>query len=203
MPTEKHVAIYLRVSTKRQDTKSQEPDLKRWAEANSDQTVAWYRDKFTGKTMDRPGWSKLQGAIDRGEVSKVVCWRLDRLGRTAKGLTALFAELIERKVNLVSLKDGLDLSTPAGRLMANVLASVAQFETELRAERVLAGQAAARASGRTWGGSEKGRLISVTPEQIEVVHSMEAQRAKITAIARATGLSRPTVYRLLAEHEPK
>jgi DNA invertase Pin-like site-specific DNA recombinase len=48
--------------------------------------------------------------------------RLDRLGRTAKGLTSLFDDLIRWKVNLVSLKDGLDLSTPAGRLMANILA---------------------------------------------------------------------------------
>ena len=59
---------------------------------------------------------------------------LDRLGRTAKGLTALFEDLVTRKVNLVSLKDGLDLSTPAGRLMANVLASVAAYETEVRSE---------------------------------------------------------------------
>ncbi|NMD14362.1 MAG: recombinase family protein, partial [Caldisericales bacterium] len=65
-----------------------------------------------------------------GNVSQVVCWRLDRLGRMAKHLTALFADLQERKVNLVSLKDGLDLSTAAGRLMANMLASVAQFERE-------------------------------------------------------------------------
>lgn len=202
MPAPKSVAIYLRVSTKWQDTKSQEPDLKRWAEANCDQPVLWYRDKFTGKSMDRPGWNKLQAAIERGEVGLVVCWRLDRLGRTAKGLTALFADLSERKVNLVSLKDGLDLSTPAGRLMANVLASVAQFETEVRAERVLAGQAAARAAGRTWGGSVKGRLLTVTPEQINLVHTLKGEGAKITAIARATGLSRPTIYRVLREHLP-
>lgn len=202
MPASKSVAIYLRVSTKRQDTKSQEPDLKRWAEAHCDQPVLWYRDKFTGKSMDRPGWNKLQAAIERGEVGLVVCWRLDRLGRTAKGLTALFADLSERKVNLVSLKDGLDLSTPAGRLMANVLASVAQFETEVRAERVLAGQAAARAAGRTWGGSAKGRLLTVTPEQINLVHTLKGEGAKITAIARATGLSRPTIYRVLREHLP-
>jgi DNA invertase Pin-like site-specific DNA recombinase len=59
-------------------------------------------------------------------------------------------------VNLVSLKDGLDLSTPAGRLMANVLASVAQYETEVRGERVRAGQLVARKSGKRWGGSRSG-----------------------------------------------
>lgn len=66
--------------------------------------------------------------MERGEVSTIVVWRLDRLGRTASGLTKLFDELRARKVNLVSLRDGLDLATPAGRLMANVFASVAQYE---------------------------------------------------------------------------
>jgi len=96
------------------------------------------------------------GAAPASHLSAIVCWRLDSLGRTAKGLTALFHELYERKVNLVSLKDGIDLNTPAGRLMANMLASVAQYETEVRAERVMAGQARARSQGKRWGGSVRG-----------------------------------------------
>ena len=128
---------------KRQDTASQEPDLKTWAE-RQDRPVIWYRDKFTGRSMERPGMAKLLSNLGTGRVSAVVVWRLDRLGRTAKGLTALFDDLVKSKVNLVSLRDGFDLSTPAGRLMANVLASVAAYETEVRAERVIAGQAAAR-----------------------------------------------------------
>ena len=94
--------------------------------------------------MDRPGFERLMAAVRAGKVSTIVIWRLDRLGRTASGLTALFEDLRSREVNLVSLKDGLDLATPAGRLMANFLASVAAFETEVRAERVMAGLAAAR-----------------------------------------------------------
>jgi DNA invertase Pin-like site-specific DNA recombinase len=76
----------------------------------------------------------------------LVVRRLGRLGRTAKGLTSLFEDLIRWKVNLVSLMDGLDLVTPAGQLMANILAGVAAYETAVRAERILAGQAAVR----TW-----------------------------------------------------
>lgn len=198
---EKHIAIYLRVSSKQQDTRSQEPDLERWAAAHADgQPIKFYRDKFTGKTMDRAGWNRLSKAIEAGHVSKVVVWRLDRLGRTASGLTKLFDDLQAKKVDLVSIKDGLDLSTPAGRLMANVLASVAAYETEVRAERVLAGQAKARAEGKMWGGSEKGRLISVTPEQIETIRRLNNEGANKTAMAKATGLSRPTVYRILADH---
>lgn len=192
----KHVAIYIRVSSKQQDTKSQLPDLKRWADAQ-DSPVKWYEDQASGKSMDRPAWKKLEAAFRSGQVSQVVVWRLDRLGRTASGLTALFDELQERKVNLVSLKDGLDLSTPAGRLMANVLASVAQYETEVRAERVRAGQAAARAKGKRWGGSKAGVRKVVTSTQAKMIRRMKAEGEPVSAIARAVGLSRPTIYDVL------
>ena len=193
----KHTAIYLRVSSKAQDTASQEPDLKRYVTADGADSVVWYSDTFTGKSKDRKGWNKLMDAVRDGKVSKVVCWRLDRLGRTARGLTALFEELIGRKVNLVSLKDGIDLNTAAGRLMANVLASVAQYETEVRAERVRAGQAVAKANGKRWGGGVKGRRIKVTDEQIRVIHRMSTDGDSIASIARAVSLTRPTVYQYL------
>jgi DNA invertase Pin-like site-specific DNA recombinase len=131
-------------------------------------------------------------------VSALVVWRLDRLGRTAKGLTALFDDLTTRKINLVSLKDGLDLATPAGRLMANVLASVAQYETEVRAERIVAGQAVARAKGVRFGRpAGTGRPIKVTPEQEATIRRLKAEGKKLAGIARAVGLSRPTIYAVL------
>jgi DNA invertase Pin-like site-specific DNA recombinase len=194
------IAIYVRVSTKRQDTKSQEPDLNRWAEAYADrQPVTWYRDKATGKTMDRPGWRKLEADIAAGKVAKVVVWRLDRLGRTASGLCTLFDDLRTRKVSLVSLRDGLDLETPSGRLMANVLASVAAYENEVRAERVMAGQAVARANGKRWGGSKPGIRKTVTDEQIAVIRHLKTEGTSVAAIARAVRLSRTTVYGVLGE----
>jgi DNA invertase Pin-like site-specific DNA recombinase len=188
-----HVAVYARVSSKSQDTKSQKHDLERWIAAQ-DQPVKWYHDKFTGKVMERPGWLKLEADMRAGLVSGIVVWRLDRLGRTAKGLTALFSELAERKVKLFSLKDCLDLDTPAGRLMAHVLASVAQYETEVRAERVRAGQEVARAKGKKWGGRKLGSRAKVTTEKEAVIRSMHATGAKIAVIARTVELSRQTVY---------
>jgi DNA invertase Pin-like site-specific DNA recombinase len=76
-------------------------------------------DQFTGTTMGRPGMLKLMSDLQKGDIDTIVCWRLDRLGRTAAGLTALFEDLKQHKCNLISLKDNLDLSTPAGRLNAN------------------------------------------------------------------------------------
>ena len=145
------IAVYVRVSSKSQDTKSQKPDLERWIKVHAaGSPVRWYSDHFTGKTMERKGWKRLEADIESGLVGKVLVWRLDRLGRTASGLTRLFDDLTARKITLISIKDGLDLATPAGRLMANVLASVAQYETEVRAERVLAGLAVAREGRQAW-----------------------------------------------------
>jgi DNA invertase Pin-like site-specific DNA recombinase len=193
----KVTAIYVRVSTRRQGTESQEPDLKRWAESHAGE-VRWYRDRFTGRTMHRKGFDALTRDIHAGLVGAVVVWRLDRLGRTAKGLTALFEDFTARKINLVSLRDGLDLSTPAGRLMANVVASVAQYESEIKSENILAGLEVAKANGVKLGRpTGPGKAIKVTPEQEEAIVRLKSEGKKIAAIARTTGLSRPTVYKVL------
>src|SRR5438128_1316363 len=133
--------IYQRISTRGQDLASQHQELAAWATGKQ---VEWLSDIFTGKSMERPGMEKLLKGIRSGKVKTVVVWRLDRLGRTASGLTAFFEELQTRKVNLISLRDGVDLSTPAGRLLANIIASVAAYETEVRGERVAAGIEAKR-----------------------------------------------------------
>jgi DNA invertase Pin-like site-specific DNA recombinase len=162
-----------------------------------DAPVQWYTDKFTGKTMDRPGWRRLEADMIAGKVSKIVVWRLDRLGRTAAGLTALFEDLQRRHIGFEALRDKVDLSTAAGRLMANVLASVAAYENEIRSERIRAGQAVAMANGKRWGGSRKGRRLKVTAEQVQAIRRLKDEGQKVAAIARATGLSRPTIYSVL------
>ncbi len=189
-------AVYVRVSSRSQDMRSQEAELKRWAQG-AGFPVRWYSDKATGTKMERPAMDRLLADVMMGCVDRIVVWRLDRLGRTASGLTKLFEDLRGRGVRLYSLRDSLDLDTPAGRLMANVLASVAAYETEVRRERQQAGIEAARAAGKRWGGSTKGRLLKVTPEQVAAVQRLHAEKTGIAAIARTVGLSRPTVYRLL------
>jgi DNA invertase Pin-like site-specific DNA recombinase len=194
----------MRVSkTKGQDTASQKPDLDRWAKGQ-DGSVEFFTDKQTGKTMDRPAFNRMMDAVQAGKVKTIVVWRLDRLGRTAKGLTSLFEDLQARKVNLVSIKDGLDLSTPAGRMMANVLASVAQYETEVRAERIHAGLEVAKENGVKLGrpkqvGDGKGKRIKVTAEQEAIVRRLKDEGQGVSAIARTTGLSRPTIYSIIGQ----
>ena len=197
---ERTTSLYLRVSTNQQSTRSQRPDLERWLKAQDPDDlgrVAWFEDKATGKNMDRPGWQRLQAQIDAGQIGRLVVWRLDRLGRTAAGLCKLFERLQEKKTRLVSLRDAVDLGTPSGRLIANVLASVAAYETEVRGERVKAGQAAARADGKSWGGSKAGRLIGITPEQAALVVQMHRDGQRPAVIARSVGVNRSSVYRIV------
>ena len=79
-----------------------------------------------------------------------------------------------------------------------ILASVSEYENEVRRERVLAGQQVARRNGKRWGGSKKGWRWRVTDEQVAAIRDMKAARTPIAKIARIAGLSRSTIYRLLS-----
>ena len=81
--------------------------------------------------------------------------------------------------------------------MANVLASVAAYENEVRSERIVAGQQAARAMGKSWGGSKPGVRKRVTEDQERVIRRLKQEGTPVTRIAQAVGLSRPTIYDVL------
>jgi DNA invertase Pin-like site-specific DNA recombinase len=196
------VAIDARVSSRKQDQASQLPDLERYAKRAADdgEQVLWFRDKHTGKTMDRPGWNAAAAAFRAGRVDRIVVWRLDRLGRTSSGLAVLFDELIARKVNLVSIREGVELGTPTGRMVAGILASVAVSEAEVRGERTVAGQEVARAQGKHMG-RPRGRHtpIKVNDDRRAIVARLrgEGVGVGVAAISRAVGLARNTVYKIL------
>ncbi len=145
--------------------------------------------------------TRLLADLRAGKVKGVVVWRLDRLGRTARGLLALLDELQSLGVGFVSLREGIDLATPAGRLMLVVLAGVSQYETEVRKERQLAGIAKAKAEGKKWGGRKPGTRISLTIEKEALIQQLHAQGKAIAAIARMVGLSRKSVYKALESRE--
>jgi DNA invertase Pin-like site-specific DNA recombinase len=195
-------AIYMRVSSSRQETKSQKADLlayKSAVEAKGEE-VRVYREKSTGTNYDRPEWQKLWAAVQAAKVRRIVVWRLDRLGRLAGATIQLLDELEVKGVAFLSIRDCFDASTPAGRLTRNVLASVAQFETEVRKERQMAGIEAARKENGgkcPWGGREPGTANKSTLEKARVVRELHGKARPIAEIARIVGLTRQTVYRLL------
>lgn len=188
------IHAYLRVSSKSQDTELQKPALEKWVETHG-KPATWYRDKFTGRTMQRPGWEKLYGALKKGDT--VLIWRLDRLGRTCHELSRLFVEFKERGINLVSVHDDINLGSPTGRLLANMLASIAQFDNEVRTERVREGQARAKEQGKTWGGKNKGERSAKIKEREKDIRTLYHAGQTISQIARTVGCSRPTVYSVL------
>jgi DNA invertase Pin-like site-specific DNA recombinase len=138
--------------------------------------------------------------VQAGQVRRIVVWRLDRLGRLAGATIQLLDELEAKGIAFFSIRDAFDPSTPAGRLTRNVLASVAQFETEVRSERQRAGIEAVReANGGKcpWGGRKAGVPNKGTIEKIAVVRQLREQGKSIAEIARVVGITRQTAYRLL------
>jgi DNA invertase Pin-like site-specific DNA recombinase len=199
-------ALYMRVSSNRQETKCQEADLmafKAAAEAKGTE-VRVYREKSTGTNYQRPQWQKLWAEVVAGKVKRIVVWRLDRLGRLAGATIQLLDNLEAKGVAFLSIRDGFNPSTSAGRLTRNVLASVAEFETEIRKERQMAGIAAVKEEhgGKCpWGGRKAGVPNKATTEKVDIVLQLRGEGRPIAFIARTVGLTRQTIYRLLNDEK--
>lgn len=193
----KHAAIYVRVSSDTQKHASQMADLERWTVTHG-LPVKWYYDTFTARTQQRPGWQQLEHDLRAGKLTHLVCHKLDRLGRTARELLALFDVLRNRKVQLNVVASGIiGLDTPEARLMTGIIANFAEYDNEVRTERIILGQAAARARGVKWGGSKAGVAKKVTPEKLKMIRQLKADGTPITKIALAVNLCRSTIYAAL------
>jgi len=147
-------------------------------------------DKASGKTRD--GRPKLAEAIKyarKGDVLMVT--RLDRLARSVIDLHTIGKELDAKGVDLIVTEQSIDTTTPHGRLMFNMLAAIAEFETDLRKERQLEGIAKAKEEGRY-----KGRPVTVDTSGI--LSAVEAGD-KPMAVAKRFNVARSTVYRVIGE----
>src|SRR5579885_103637 len=134
---------YARVSSEDQNLDLQLDALK---EAHCERV---FTDKKTGSRNDRPGLEDALSHLRAGDT--LIVWKLDRLGRTVKGLVDLVAELESKQINFKSLTEGIDTTSSAGRFFFHVMASLAQMERELAIERTRAGLIAARKLGRIGG----------------------------------------------------
>jgi putative DNA-invertase from lambdoid prophage Rac len=148
----KRVAIYARVSTGEQDPEVQVRELHEYAERRGWKVVKEpFVDYASGKLEKRPALDLLMRDAGRKAFDAVLVWKLDRFGRSLRHLINALAELEARGVAFVSLSDNLDLSTPAGRLMFQIIGAMAEFERTLISERVSAGLRNARAKGHRLG----------------------------------------------------
>jgi DNA invertase Pin-like site-specific DNA recombinase len=189
----KRVAAYTRVSSSSQSDAMQVDAIEKWAAANGIDIKIWESDCYTGTTMARPGWKRVWDAAMSDKVDAIVVWKLDRLGRTTLGLVHLFEQCIERDIRLISLTDGIDLSTANGQLLARMLAAFAEFERTVRAERQAAGIAKYKEKlakeGRRWPGGKPDGWTKANPADVVDLRRRGltiAQTAKVLGISRAS-----------------
>jgi DNA invertase Pin-like site-specific DNA recombinase len=149
-----------------------------------------YREKMTGTKRERPELNRLIGELKPGDV--VIIDELTRLSRSSKDLFYLVDEIQEKGANIKSLKESwLDTTTPQGKLVFTIFAGLSQFERDLTSERTKEGLRAAKARGRCGGRPSK------CHEKGDSIRLLYNGKKKITQIARETGVSRSTVYRVL------
>ena len=173
---------YARVSTEDQSLDLQLDALR---QAGCEQ---FYTDKASAAKTHRPGLSEAWSHLRAGDV--LVVWKLDRLGRSVKRLVDLVGELAEAGVQFRSLTDGIDTTTPNGRFFFHMMASLAQMERELIAERTKAGLDAARKRGRLIG-----RKRRMTPSKVESAKQLLGGGMAPREVAKNLGVSIPTLYR--------
>ena len=141
-------------------------------------------------TKQRPQLDAALEHLREGDV--LVVYRLDRLGRSLKGLIEIVEDLQARGVGFVSTADAIDTTTPMGRFFFHVLASLAQMERELLADRTRAGLAAAKKRGRVGGAPRK-----MTPAKLAAAKKLLDGGTPAREVAETLGVSLPTVYRWL------
>jgi len=153
-----------------------------------------YSDKLSGTStrQQRPGLAALLGYAREGDAIVVV--GIDRLGRNAAEVMTTIRELGERGIVLRSLREGIDTSNATGRMVAGVLASLAELELELGKERRTAARDARRARGQSIG-----RPKALSDEKVALARRMHDSGESATTIATTLGVSRATVYRVLSE----
>ena len=173
---------YARVSTQDQNL-----DLQRMAlEKAGCEKI--YEDKMGGAREGRPGLKLAMEVLRKGDT--LVVWKLDRLGRSVKGLVDIIGILAKRGVQFKSLTDSIDTATPSGRFFFHVMASLAQMERELIVERTRAGLSAARRLGRVGG-----RTRLMTDSKVKSARKLLAEGIPSREVARNLGVSVPTLYR--------
>ena len=167
----KRAAVYVRVSTNDQETDMQDTELKEYCE-NRSWNCTVYRDRGqSGAKNDRPALNAMLSDLRKRKFDVVVVWALDRLARSLKQLLSIAEECKSLGVDLVSLKQNVDTTLPAGRLTFQVLGAVAEFEREMLRERVRAGMAQAKRAGKRVGRPARRQFHATDIEKMKALRS--------------------------------
>lgn len=147
------IALYARVSTTtgQQDPEMQLRELREYAKNRDFIILEEYVDRMSGSKDSRPSLNRLMADASQRKFDAVLVWKLDRFGRSLRHLVNAIAELEALGVAFISLRDNVDLTTPSGRLMFQIIGAMAEFERALIQERVKAGLRNAKAKGQRLG----------------------------------------------------
>jgi len=188
------IALYARVSTLEQQTENQLAELRRYAEARGWSMPVEYVDKgVSGATDRRPALDALLRDARRRTFDVLVCWRLDRLGRNLRHLITLLDELQALGIAFVSLTEGIDATTPAGKLQMHILGAIAEFERGRIVERVRAGLARAKAQGTRLGRR---------PTRVSSADLTRTAHLSVRAAAKQLGVPRSVLHRARLSRNP-
>jgi DNA invertase Pin-like site-specific DNA recombinase len=191
----KHVALYARVSTTDQHPGMQVEELRRACSQRGWEIVGEYVDSgYSGIRDRRPELDHLMGDVHRGKVGVVLVWRFDRFARSVRHLVSALEDFRARSVDFISLQDGIDTCTPAGRFTFHVVAAVAELERELIRERTRAGIAAAR---------RRGAHVGRPRAKIDLVRAkaLMASGKSFRQAARELGIGTATLHRALRSRQ--
>ena len=177
---------YARVSTNEQDTATQVAALK------SEGRERIFREKASGGRWDRPELHRLLDQLRKGDV--LVVWKLDRLSRSLRDVLTIMEQIAEAKAGFRSLSEAIDTTSPAGRMMMQMLGAFAEFERAMLRERTKAGLESARRQGRIGGRRPKLR----PQQQAEIIKMVSRGRRTAADAARLFNVHPATVSRLLA-----
>jgi DNA invertase Pin-like site-specific DNA recombinase len=186
-------AIYARVSTLDQEPENQLQELRRYVEARGWTSVEYVDRGVSGAKDRRPALDRLFEDARRRRFDAVVCWRLDRLGRSLRHLITLLEELQALGVAFVSLAEGIDATTPAGKLQMHILGAIAEFERARIAERVRAGLQRARNAGRRLGRPKRA---------VSIADLLRTEDLSVRAAARVLGVSPAVLHRARLSQKP-
>jgi len=179
-------ALYSRVSTTDQTADNQLIELRRYITARGWTAVEYTDTGVSGSKDRRPALDQLVTDAKRRKFDVLVCWRLDRLGRSLKHLITLLDDLQALGVAFVSLAEGIDATTPAGKLQMHILGAIAEFERGRIVERVLAGLQRARAQGTRLGRPRAHAAL------------LDIPGGSVRSAAQAWGVSKSTAARCIA-----
>ena len=178
---------YARVS--KGDEQSTAPQLAALRSAGVERT---FEEQASGGRWDRPELHRMVDQLRRGDV--VVVWKLDRLSRSLKDLLAILDRIEGKGAGFRSLTESIDTTTPAGRMMMQMVGSFAEFERAMIRERTSAGLAQARAEGRVGG-----RRPKLNPAQrADVIENVASGRKSAAQMARLYGVSEATISRVMS-----